>query len=109
MKLKILDLDWDVHFLDYTNELLKLDGQPCFGVTCYETNNIYIRDEMNDVMTKRTLIHELCHAYAFSYGITFPEKYDKIEEIVCDFFGTYGNMIIADCEKIMKNILQNAN
>lgn len=101
MKLKILDIEWDVHFLDYQNELLKLNGQPCFGTTCYEMNSIYIRDEMNEAMTRRTLMHELCHAYSFSYGVPFPKNCDEIEEIVCDFIGTYGNMMIADCNKIM--------
>ena len=54
-----------------------------FGLTEYKELLISI------MVTRSTLIHELVHAFMFSYGHTVEG-----EEAMCDFFGVHGDEII---------------
>lgn len=72
----INNLRWKVCFSDNMKEDL-------FGQTNYETLTIYLRKQVCDQSLERTLIHEIVHAYCYSYGLLFFESYDR--EQLCEF------------------------
>lgn len=102
MKTTIQGIVWTVEYRDKDNEKLQLDGEPCFGVTNYEENKIYIRAGMQEEMERRTVVHELVHAYAFSRAVAFAARENEIEERVCEFVAAYQRQIAEDAEKIIK-------
>ena len=74
--MKINNLDWKIVYDDNMNE-------NTHGQTNYETLTIYIRPQCCVQNQKRTLLHELCHAYCYSYGLMFIETFDR--ENLCEF------------------------
>lgn len=74
--MKINKLDWKVVYNDDMAETL-------FGETNYETLTIYIRPQCNLQTQNRTLLHELVHAYCYSYGYCFKKEYTNEE--LCEF------------------------
>lgn len=67
------------------------------GLTEYKENVINIRKGMTKSVTRSTVIHELVHAFLFSYGNSVEG-----EEQMCDFFGAHADEIIRLADQIMK-------
>ena len=85
----INNLEWKVCFSDNMKEDL-------FGQTNYETLTIYLRKQVCDQSLDRTLIHEIIHAYCYSYGLLFFENYNA--EQLCEFIA-HNLKNINDCYK----------
>lgn len=69
-------LNWKIK----TNDNLSED---LFGQTNYSNLTIYLNPICCKENLKRTLLHEIMHAYCYSYGLTFLESFDK--ENFCEF------------------------
>ena len=74
--MKINNLEWKIKYNENLNENL-------FGQTNYENLTIYLRPQCCKDNVKRTLLHEIVHAYCYSYGLHFIESYDR--ENLCEF------------------------
>ena len=81
--MKINNLEWKVCYSDNLKEDL-------FGQTNYETLTIYIKKQLNIQNAERTLIHEIVHAYCYSYGLMYFESFDR--EQLCEFISL--NLVI---------------
>ena len=75
--MKINGLDWKVEYNENMNETL-------FGQTNYENLTVYLRPQCCKQNLRRTLLHEVMHAYCYSIGLMFLESYDR--ENLCEFF-----------------------
>ena len=98
MKININNYKWTVKFEDPDADVLNNGG--CFiGLTVYQELKIYIRKGLPEEVARSTVIHELCHAFLFTYGIQ-ADDYD--EEQVCNFFGTHADRILKLTDRIMR-------
>lgn len=79
---------WKVFFVEKTHqELIDEKGeQNAYGITTFRECEIYIDYELPDGLMKKTIVHELMHAIAFSYGVNL-NSYS--EEDFCDFIGAH--------------------
>lgn len=90
MKIKIHNDVWKVKLVDANAKKMNPDQDSYnFGLTEYKELLISIMDGRSESVTRSTLIHELVHAFMFSYGHTVEG-----EEAMCDFFGVHGDEII---------------
>lgn len=94
MKIKIKDYIWNVSIVSPDDMRLQIDNDVVFGITNFGTLDIYLVKEgiHNDVF-KRTIRHELTHAYLNSYGFIGD---DMNEEYICNFVEAYAEEI---CEQ----------
>lgn len=97
MKIKIHNDVWKVKLVDSNAKKMNPDPNSYnFGLTEYKELLISIMDGRSESVTRATLIHELVHAFLFSYGHTVEG-----EEAMCDFFGVHGDEIIDLTDRIM--------
>ena len=73
------------------------------GITHFSEGEIYINKDISDYLIKRTIRHELTHAFLFSYGMGQYEEFS--EENVCDFVETYGEDIVEMTNYIYKEYI----
>ena len=74
--MKINNLEWKVVYSDNLKEDL-------FAQTNYSTLTIYVSTQTSEQNVGRSLMHEIVHAYCYSYGLVFIESFDK--EQLCEF------------------------
>lgn len=74
--MKINNLDWKVAYNDNLKEDL-------FAQTNYATLTIYVSTQVSKQNVERSLMHEIVHAYCYSYGLMFIESFDR--EQLCEF------------------------
>ncbi len=104
MVIKINGLKWVV-----TNEaanspdLVSSKGNPCFGCTHYFKQKIVMRGDMSPELYRQTIIHELLHAYTFSFGVHLFADEDT-EEPIADFIGSHLDGIYHHANLIMDKI-----
>ena len=98
MKVKINDIEWDIIFTNNTKELQRSDGSVTFGVTDVNILGIFIWSSLRGRMLRKVMVHELSHAFIFSYGyfLTLEE-----EEFLCSFIDTYAEDIIEYTDSIL--------
>lgn len=90
MKIKIHNDVWKVKLVNANAKKMNPDQNSYnFGLTEYKELLISIMDGRSESVTRSTLIHELVHAFIFSYGHVVEG-----EEAMCDFFGVHGDEII---------------
>lgn len=81
-------LRWEICFVfkedDNLNQLKKEENYIAYGLTNAFEQKIYINRDLNEVQMKRTLMHELTHAFLFSYGF---DDHVFNEEELCQFVG----------------------
>ena len=98
MKVKIKDYEFNIietddktdkEFWNKEQDYLILFGN-CNNVTC----EIKIWKDLSDIQKRKTLTHELVHAFLFVYwgSHNIKEKYDN--EDMCSFFEAYGEDIL---------------
>lgn len=98
MKFKVNGLDWEIQYKD-SEHMDMNDGDYVFlGTTKIPEQVIWIRTGMTEILTRRTVIHELCHCFLFSYGCK-DTCYD--EEQLCDFVGSY----LGQINRIMQDFM----
>lgn len=79
-----------------------LDG--ALGVCDDDTKCIYIRSNLNPLLFKRVLCHEITHAAMFSYNTEL--SLDQ-EELLADLIATYGEEIIEKTNEIFSRLNKN--
>lgn len=105
MKIKIHKDVWKVKLTDGSKKKMTPDNDHYnLGLTEYSKLLINIRTGLAESVARSTVIHELVHAFLFSYG-----NQVEGEEQMCDFFGVHGEEIVALADKIMKGVICNAD
>lgn len=100
MQIKINGYKWVIKIVDGNTEKMHPQKDRInLGLTEYCEGIINIRKGMNKKVKRSTVIHELIHAFLFSYGYDVND-----EESMCDFFGSQGDRIIELTNKIMKGV-----
>ena len=97
MKIKIHDLTWEVKFvcgIDCDEDM------EVSGATMKMQQLIVIDITVPKEMLRRTIVHELVHAFIWTYGLENSKPFS--EEQVCNFFETYYQDIIKLTDKILK-------
>lgn len=101
MRLRINGLNWNVQNVQRDDEKLNdKGGNSCFGVTNYQKLVIYLDGSMPRELYRQVVIHELIHAFTFSFGVHLFAN-EKTEESVCDFAGAHLDEIYSAANKIM--------
>lgn len=101
MKIKIHKDTWKVKLVDANAEKMNSDENGIkIGITEYLEGVINIRKEIPESIARATVIHELVHAFIFSYGYTING-----EEAMCDFFAVHGDEIVSLTDRIMKEVV----
>lgn len=87
MKIEINNLTWEIEFVERDSKFLKLDDPDLVnaGITDRHDLKIYIDQSLSDDMIQRTIIHELTHAFIFSYGYSDMMN----EEEICKFIESH--------------------
>lgn len=101
MKFNVNGLGWCIEYVPEDKVYMNEHGGMFFGLTEYNKQFISIREGLSKQMTRQTVIHELCHCFLFSYGISC-DWYD--EEQICNFFGSFADQIIRIADKFMKGV-----
>lgn len=91
MNININGVSWNVIYTSDYNNLKRSDGIITLGVTDVRLKTIYVYSNLNSYMRRKVLIHELTHAFIFSYDYCLP--LDQ-EEFICSFVENYGIDII---------------
>lgn len=103
MIIKINGLEWTVFFVTREHDKLEMDDMQCMGITYFSDLQIYLDKTLSAELMRQTVIHELVHAFLFSYGIHIECDNDKdTEEAVCDFCGAYFGKLGKLSNKIIK-------
>lgn len=84
--------------------LLMSDGHRTIGCCDNNRKAIYIRENLDNHMTKKVLCHELTHAAMFSYNIELTLEQ---EELLADLTATYGQEIVCMANKIFHRLKEN--
>jgi Zn-dependent peptidase ImmA (M78 family) len=101
--MKINGINWKVKFTDRVDDLY-LDGYVRFGVTDRNTNTIYLDKNLEGDMLKKVLLHELTHAWLFSYGY---EMDVEAEEFLCSFVDSHVEEIFDKADVLLSEMPQN--
>lgn len=103
IKIKINNLEWEVCFVECPNGINKLDikdtDEHSLGLTRRSCDMILINKDLPYDLMKRTVDHELVHAYLWSYGLSQFQSFS--EENVADFFETHARSILRDSRYIL--------
>lgn len=100
MQVTINNIPWKIKVVKRTNKKLNPDnGAVYLGLCDYEKSTIRIRKGMNYMVTRQTVIHELVHAFLFSYGIEVSG-----DEPMCNFFGSHADAIVELTNQIMEGV-----
>lgn len=101
MKIKIHKDVWKVKLTDGSKKKMTPDKDHYnLGLTEYSKLLINIRTGLAESVARSTVIHELVHAFLFSYG-----NQVEGEEQMCDFFGVHGDGIINLADQIMEGVI----
>lgn len=97
--------DWRVCLVSESHPaLIRSDGSWSIGACDDYLKTIYIYEELDYLMMKKVLSHELTHAAMFSYNIEL--SYDQ-EELLADLIATYGQEIICKTNSFFNRIKEN--
>lgn len=105
MNIKIHNDIWKIKLTDGRKKKMSPDKDHFnLGLTEYSKLLINIRTGLSESVARSTIIHELTHAFLFSYG-----NQVEGEEQMCDFFGAHGDEIISLTDQIMGGVIYNAD
>lgn len=103
MEFYINGIRWKIVYVYHNcSDLLRSDGSLTVGVTDFNKRKIFINNLLQGQFLRKVLIHEICHACMFSYGVILDIE---TEEIVCDCIATYGDEIIGIADMLF-NVLR---
>lgn len=104
MKIRIHKDTWKVKIVNADKKKMNPDKEHYnLGLTEYDKLVINIRKGMSRSVTRSTVIHELTHAFSFSYANVVSGG-----EAMCDFFGVHGDEIIRLTDQIMERMVDSA-
>lgn len=92
-------LTWKVKFDANLTENL-------FGQTNYANLTIYLNPNCCAQTLTRTLLHEVIHAYFYSYGLHFAPEFDR--ENICEFFSHAYNTINSAYKEALEEMRKDA-
>lgn len=98
MYVKINDVVWEIVFTDNLDNLRRMDGTVTIGVADFRELKIFLFFKLKGKLLRKVLIHELTHAYMFSYNFYLSEEE---EEFICSFIDTYGTDIISNADELL--------
>ena len=98
MKININGYDWNIIYTHNRKDLSRSDGSITLGVTDRSVLCIYLYDKLQGYMLRKVLVHELVHAWIFSYDIYLSVEQ---EEFVCRFIDTYGDDIFSKADELL--------
>lgn len=105
MVVKIHNDTWRIKLIGGNKKKMNPDQEHYYlGLTEYGTLTINIRKGLPESVARSTIIHELVHAFRFSYAHVIVD-----EEAMCDFFGAHADEIIALTNQIMKEVIIGAD
>lgn len=103
MIIKINNLEWTVFFVPREHDKLEMDEMQCLGITYFSDLQIYLDKSASEELMRQTVLHELTHAFLFSYGVHVEGNNDRdTEETVCDFCGAHFDKMRKIADKIVK-------
>lgn len=73
-----------------------------YGLTLPAKLSIMALKSLPYSLFKNTVIHELTHAYLFSYALDTGGEYDMDDEEVCKIMAAYAEDILEDTEMVME-------
>lgn len=98
--LKINGLEYSIEFVDPDSKALHDDGTHTYiGITFHSTGHICINNNLTPGLTRRTVAHEIAHAYMYAHG--FSDIKTFTDEDVCEVLTAYGEAIFRDTDDIM--------
>ena len=101
-KFEIGQFTWTISLIGEESSELLVDDEHCLGLCNFPSLNIYISNEpLCNQALKAAIIHELTHAFIFSYGIQ-SETYD--EERICMFMECHAKTVLKMADKFYKKI-----
>lgn len=86
-----------------SNNLRRNDGSLTIGMTDKRTKTIYLCDKLNDALIYNVLVHELVHAFCFSFKIYLNVKE---EEFLAEFIASYGKEIFDLTEEVLGGMIR---
>ena len=90
---------WEVVTVSSTSKWLRRsDGVLTLGVTDCNEMIVFISQHLRGSLFRKVLLHELTHAWMFSYDYKLPIEQ---EEFVCDFLASNAEDIIAKADEII--------
>jgi hypothetical protein len=104
MRIRINGLNWTVQNVAREDDRLILDDSVCLGITYCKDLNIFMDEELPITLYRQTLIHELVHAFIFSFGVHVIADEDDTEEFICDFIGAHLDDIYRLTNKIISKL-----
>lgn len=100
MTVKINQDSWEIRMLKPDKKKLNPhEGSMFLGLTEYQKGIISLRKGLSRSETRATIIHELSHAFLFSFGYRVDD-----EESMCNFWGAQGDAICSMADKIMEKV-----
>ena len=111
LEFNIKDLVWNLYFFDPYDppENSDLNENVC-GKTQYVDNSIWLNNTMKDPQLYRTIVHELVHAFRWTYGCVSDFEISNIptcelEEIIANTIETHGKDIFKLADFIFDTIV----
>ena len=109
-KFKINNRQWSVEFFEDLDDESSLTRM---GLTVYADQKIFINRALRYDVLYTTLIHELTHAFRWSYGFIIEDetKYSSshFEEMMANFMECFGEQIIELTRKLYKQLDEERN
>ena len=114
VKFKINRHEWEIDFMNEDN----VEGDEIYQTTCgltnYIGNTIVINPMMNEYQTKTTIIHEITHAFRWSYGFVNDVEPVKItvaelDEMISNFMESFGEQIIELSDSLFNRLMKEKN
>lgn len=105
LKIDINGLEWEILCAHSEDKKLYTDNTDCYGVTYFQEQQIYLDIDISKGLFRQTVIHELVHAFLFSFG--YHLDCDEIEEAVCDFVGSHLDNIYKIANKVVEKCYKN--
>lgn len=102
MTFKINGISWKIQMKSANNCIFKDGDNEYLGFCVYSAQTIILRDDMPKELLEQTLIHELTHAFVFSFGLS-GYKFD--EEKLCNFTGAHLKQIHRITKHYMKGLI----
>lgn len=104
VNIRINSINWTVIFCEEGDPAFESEpsdtaeseaGESVLGITKFAQAQIYVRQDVQKDIMYRTLKHELCHAFLFSYGW---DGNDMNEEDIANFVESHAEKIVEDAK-----------
>lgn len=99
--IQINKLKYDVSMAGAYDSVFKTNGEVAAGVTFNAAGQIYIDETLYPAVMRRTIMHEITHAYLYAYGYLARAEFSQ--EDLCEFISSFADAIIYDTDAVMKH------